>query len=300
MIRVTSRRLLEAAAISLAIAAGGVPDAAAQPAATDTSAGTAAGARPKARARTPVPPKPTAEDRAGAETAKGKGARGGKAASEPIRGKGGKGETSAAEAGKGKPSGKAEPADKGRGGRADKRDAKKAAAPPGGKGNHVATFGQWSVFAAGDGKERLCYTISRPQQRTPKSVPVQGALIFVTVRKPKNEIAISMGFPMQGPGGPKLASAAGSGGAASKTGSVSRGAGGDFQLLVGKARFALVAKDRNAWVKDQDDEPKVIREMGRAAKLTIKAVSAKAEEVTDEYSLAGFPEAFKRTREECK
>lgn len=292
MIRVTCRRLLGAAALSLAVAAGGLPDAAAQqPATGDPSAGPA----PKTRARTPTPPKPSAEDKAAAESAKGKGARGDKAVSEPVKGKGGKAEKGTVEAGKGK----AEPADKGRGGKADKPGPKKAAAPPPGlKGNHVATFGQWSVFAAGEGKERLCYAISRPQQRTPKSVPVQGALIFVTVRKPKNEIAISMGFPLKGPGGPKLASAGG--GAASKTGSVSRGTGGEFQLLVGRAKFPLVGKDRNAWVKDQDEEPRVIREMGKASTLTIKAVSAKAEEVTDEYSLAGFPEAFKRTREECK
>ena len=39
---------------------------------------------------------------------------------------------------------------------------------------------------------------------------------------------------------------------------------------------------------------------GRVQKLVVKATSLRGNASTDEYSLAGFGEAMKRTRDECK
>ncbi len=42
---------------------------------------------------------------------------------------------------------------------------KAEAAPPSLQASPIGTFGDWNVFAAGEGKSRICYAISQPQVR---------------------------------------------------------------------------------------------------------------------------------------
>jgi hypothetical protein len=293
MIRDSVIRRLPAAVLAAFLAMAGSGEALAQQSAT----GEEAQAPAKTRARTPMPVKPASETRKPKATPEAEPVKGGKKAGDKAGTA--KSGSDSAKKGSDKSDPKAEKSDAKKGAQAaEKPGAKKgAAAPPGLKASPVATFGQWSVFAAGEGKDRICYAISQPEQRLPKTVARDGAYLFVTLRKPKNEIAIIMGFPLKGPGTSKVAS---NSAATAKTASVASNAGPDPQILIGKAKFPLIGKDKNAWVRDQEDEAKVIREMGKTPRLTIKAQSAKGEDVTDEYSLTGFGDAFKRTRDECK
>lgn len=250
-------------------------------------------APPKTRARTPVPAKPAESEKASKDRASGKDRpsdRDKASAKDAASGKD-KGDSSSA---KGSTSAKDKTTDK---------DPTKGAggAPPGIQASPVGRFGQWSVFAAGQGKERICYAISRPQQRTPKTIARDTGYLFVTVRKPKldDEIALIMGFPVGAPGKAKPASA-GRDKAGTKTASLAQPANASSQIVIGTSKFALIGKEKNAWVQDQADEPKLVREMGKFPKMTVTVLSAKAEEVTDEYSLGGFSEALKRTHQECK
>ncbi|MCJ2075931.1 invasion associated locus b family protein [Methylobacterium sp. E-016] len=176
-----------------------------------------------------------------------------------------------------------------RGGR--ERTPKEAPTPPGmQQATPVAIFGDWNVFASGQGKTRLCYAIAQPQTRSPATLKRDTAYLFVTVRKGENvqnEIAVMLGFPS------KPAAAQAKPGAAA--------APSDPAITLGSARYGLVVKDGNAWLQNPSEEARVVSEMsGRVPKLLVKTISMRGRPTSDEYALAGFGEAMKRTREECK
>lgn len=178
-------------------------------------------------------------------------------------------------------------------GRRKGRGREKAKAPMSAPGMQQATpvaiFGDWNVFASGQGKTRTCYAIAQPQARSPKTLKRDTAYLFVTVRKGENvqnEVAVMLGFS------PKPASSQGGQGKAS--------AATDPVLALGNAQFGLVVKDENAWLQNPAEEGRVVTEMARAPKLQIKTMSMRGNPTSDDYALAGFGEAMKRTREECK
>ncbi|MGY2049874.1 hypothetical protein [Methylobacterium sp. JK268] len=176
-----------------------------------------------------------------------------------------------------------------------------AAAPPSLQASPVGSFGVWNVFAAGEGKARICYAISQPQTRLPKSLKRDAAYLFVTVRKGErvaNEVALMMGFPPK-PGSSQTG--AGAETAAANAAPVpAPSAANDPSLAIGAARYALVVKGANAWLQNPAEEGRVVTEMSRGKKVVVKATSQRGNASTDEYSLEGFGDAIKRTREECK
>lgn len=179
------------------------------------------------------------------------------------------------------------PARKGRRG----RERGQKATPPGmQQATPVTVVGDWNVFTNGQGRTRLCYAIAQPQTRSPNTLKRDSAYLFVTVRKGENvqnEIAVMLGFA------PKPAAAQSKPGAAA--------APTDPTLTIGATRYGLVIKDQNAWLQNPAEEAKVVAEMsGRSPKLIVKTVSARGNPTSDEYALAGFAEAMKRAREECK
>jgi invasion protein IalB len=153
----------------------------------------------------------------------------------------------------------------------------------------VAIFGDWNVFANGQGKTRVCYAIAQPQTRSPKTLKRDTAYLFVTVRKAENvanEVAVMLGFP------PKPASSQGKANAGP--------ASTDPTLNLGATRYGLVIKDNNAWLQNPAEEARVVTEMTRTPKLQVKTTSMRGNPTSDEYALAGFGDAMKRAREECK
>jgi hypothetical protein len=154
----------------------------------------------------------------------------------------------------------------------------------------MAIFGDWNVFANGQGKTRVCYAIAQPTTRTPKTLARDTAYLFGTVRKGENianEVAVMLGFPAK----PAASQAAGA-----KT----NAAATDPAIHLGATRYGLVVKDNNAWLQNQAEETRVVTEMTRTAKLQVKTTSLRGNPTSDEYALAGFGEAMKRAREECK
>lgn len=153
----------------------------------------------------------------------------------------------------------------------------------------VAIFGDWNVFANGQGKTRVCYAIAQPQTRSPKTLKRDTAYLFVTVRKAENvanEVAVMLGFPAK----PASSQAKANAGPAPT----------DPTLILGATRYGLVTKDNNAWLQNPAEETRVVTEMTRTAKLQIKTTSMRGNPTQDDYALAGFAEAMKRARDECK
>lgn len=166
-----------------------------------------------------------------------------------------------------------------------KADAKKddpkakptVAAPGGGQATLLAKYGDWGAYATqGSGKSKICYALSQPTDRQPKTLTRDPGYIFVSFRPTenvKNEIAVMMGFPTKD--------------------------GGAAEAVVGTTSYPLITKEQNAWVKNPAEEAQVITTMSKAQSLVVKASSKRGNQTADRYSLNGFGPAIERVRKEC-
>jgi hypothetical protein len=64
------------------------------------------------------------------------------------------------------------------------------------------------------------------------------------------------------------------------------------RLVVGNTRFTLVAKGRNAWAKDAQQDAAIVAALRSAARMSVSASSAKGGTFTDRYTLAGVATAM--------
>lgn len=150
-----------------------------------------------------------------------------------------------------------------------------AATGPGGA-SLVASFGDWGVYTAQTGRSKICYALTQPKDRLPKNLNRDPAYLFVSFRPAenvRNEVALVLGFPAR--------------------------ENGPAEASIGRASYALLTKDSNAWLKNPAEEGQAIAAMGRARDLTVKLQSARGNQLTDRYSLNGFNQALERARREC-
>ncbi|WP_244470387.1 hypothetical protein [Microvirga vignae] len=150
-----------------------------------------------------------------------------------------------------------------------------AATGPGGA-SLVTSYGDWGVYTAQAGRSKICYALSQPQDRLPKSVNRDPAYLFVSFRPAenvKNEVALVLGFAAK--------------------------ENGPAEAAVGNTSYALITKASNAWLKNPAEEGQAIATMARSGTMTVKMQSARGSSLTDRYSLNGFSKALEHARKEC-
>ena len=150
-----------------------------------------------------------------------------------------------------------------------------AATGPGGS-SLVASFGDWGVYTAQAGRSKICYALSQPKDRLPKNLSRDPAYLFVSFRPAenvRNEVALVLGFAAR--------------------------ENGPAEAAIGTASYALLTKASNAWLKNPAEEGQAIGTMSKASSVTVKAQSARGNQLTDRYSLNGFGQALERARKEC-
>jgi len=74
---------------------------------------------------------------------------------------------------------------------------------------------------------------------------------------------------------------------------------GAAEASVGNAKYALLTKDQNAWLKNPAEEGQAITTMAKSQNVLVKAQSNRGTQLTDRYSLSGFGSALERARREC-
>lgn len=146
------------------------------------------------------------------------------------------------------------------------------------KPEQLGSYGEWGAYAAQSGRNRTCYALGQPKERTPKAkLKDASAYIFISTRPAENihnEVAINLGYP-------------------TKDGSAA------IADIDGDS-YELITKGTNAWVKDQSREREFVGAMRGGAKLIVKAASSKGTSTTDSYSLKGLSDALARAVQECK
>jgi hypothetical protein len=170
--------------------------------------------------------------------------------------------------------------------KASSKNADSSAAKP----QLVASFGDWGAYAAKAGPDKTCFALAQPKDRQPGDLTRNPAYIFISERPAENvhdEVSIIMGFDVKGGGEDKVA-----GKAAAETPEAS--------AEVGTAKFVLVAKRSNLWLKNVAEEAPLIAAMRKNAKLVVRATSTKGRTTTDDYSLSGLTQALDRVHKECR
>ena len=141
----------------------------------------------------------------------------------------------------------------------------------------LGTFGEWGAYIGGSGASKVCFVLSQPKDRLPKGLNRDPAYLFISFRPSqgiKNEIAFNMGYDLKPASEPVAA--------------------------IGSSSFGMVAKDKNAFLKNAAEENQFVDTARRASSLTVKGKSLRGNETTDKYALSGFGQALDRVIKECQ
>jgi invasion protein IalB len=153
-----------------------------------------------------------------------------------------------------------------------------ATASPGqGQAMLLETAGKWQAFSSQQGRSKVCYALSKAENRIPANLKDVEGLLFVSSRPGegvRNEISFVMNFDLK--------------------------EGVEHQAIIGNERFALVAKGQNMWLKNPAEEPRMLDSLRRGSGLEIKGTSKRGNPTSDKYSLAGISQIVKRAEDACK
>jgi len=74
----------------------------------------------------------------------------------------------------------------------------------------------------------------------------------------------------------------------------------DATAEIGATKFAMYTQNDGAWIKNVAEEARMIEAMRKGADLTVKGVSGRGTQSTDQFSLKGLAQALDRAEAECK
>jgi invasion protein IalB len=156
--------------------------------------------------------------------------------------------------------------------------AQAAPAPPE-QPNLLGQFGDWSAYTASPGGKKVCFALGKPKTSTtvPPNRPRDPTYMFVSTRPAenvRNEVSVIIGYPFK--------------------------PSSDATAEIGTTKFAMYTQNDGAWIKNVAEEQRMIDAMRKGADLTIKGVSGRGTQSTDQFSLKGLAQALDRADQECK
>lgn len=140
----------------------------------------------------------------------------------------------------------------------------------------------WSVFAVGEGADRVCWIVSKPKKSEARrggarATVTRGDIFLMVANRPaqnvRDEISLVVGYPLK----PEST----------------------VRLDVGAESFAMFVKDETAWTQPADDS-RVIASMKRGVEAVATGVSARGTTTIDTFSLLGFSAALDQSAAMCK
>ena len=143
----------------------------------------------------------------------------------------------------------------------------------------LGTYADWGAYTATPSGKKVCFALSKPKSSTtnPAGRPRNPAFLFVSTRPAenvRNEVSVIIGYPFK--------------------------ESTEATAEVGTAKFAMYTQNDGAWIKNVAEEARMIDAMRKGADLTVKGVSGRGTQSTDQYSLKGLAQALDRAEQECK
>jgi invasion protein IalB len=145
--------------------------------------------------------------------------------------------------------------------------------------NLLGQYGDWGAYSATPGGKKVCFVLAKPKssQTNPPNRPRDPAYVFISTRPAenvRNEVSVIIGYPFK--------------------------ANSDATVEIGPTKFSMYTQNDGAWIKNVAEETRLIEAMRKGADLTIKGVSGRGTQSTDQFSLKGLSEALSRADQECK
>ncbi len=143
----------------------------------------------------------------------------------------------------------------------------------------LGQFGEWGAYSASPGGKKICFALAKPSssQTNPPNRPRNPTYMFISTRpadKVANEVSIIIGYPFK--------------------------AGSEATADVGPTNYALYTQQDGAWIKNANEEARMVDAMRGGQTVVVKGTSTKGTQSTDTYSLKGLSQALDRTGQECK
>jgi hypothetical protein len=157
----------------------------------------------------------------------------------------------------------------------------RAAPGPAGAGqpNLLGQYGDWGAYSGGKAGARVCFALAKPtsSQTVPPNRPRDPTYFFLTTRPAdnvRNEVSVIIGYSFK--------------------------PNSETTAEVGSAKFPMYTESDGAWIKDANEEARLVDTMRKGTDLVIKGTSARGTQTTDRYSLKGLAQALDRVSQECK
>jgi invasion protein IalB len=143
----------------------------------------------------------------------------------------------------------------------------------------LGSFGDWGAYAATPNGKKVCFALAKPKnsQTNPAGRKRDQAYLFISTRPSenvRNEVSVIIGYPFKEQS--------------------------DATAEIGQAKFAMYTQKDGAWIKNVAEEARMLDAMRKGADLTVKGVSGRGTQSTDQFSLKGLAQALDRIDQECK
>jgi len=154
-----------------------------------------------------------------------------------------------------------------------------AATAPAEQPTLLGQYGDWTTYTATPGGKKVCFALAKPKssQTNPPGRPRDPAYLFISTRPSenvRNEVSVIIGYPFK--------------------------PSSDATAEIGPAKFAMYTQNDGAWIKNVAEEARLIDAMRKGSDVTIKGVSGRGTQTTDQFSLKGLGQALDRAEQECK
>jgi Invasion associated locus B (IalB) protein len=143
----------------------------------------------------------------------------------------------------------------------------------------LGQYADWGAYTASPAGNKICFALAKP--KSSKTEPVgrsrDPSYMFVSSRPAesvKNEVSVVVGYPF-------------------KTSS-------DATAEIGNAKFAMYTQNDGAWIKNINEEARMVDTMRKGGDLTVKGTSGRGTQSTDQYSLKGLAQALDKIQQECR
>lgn len=140
----------------------------------------------------------------------------------------------------------------------------------------VAEHKDWAVYVHEAEGEKVCFAASAPKDSEPKDANRTGVYFYVTNWPKdgiKNEISVKIGYKFKPDSSPKV-----------------RVEGDEFEMFV---------RDDKAFLRDPEDERKLLDAMKKGATMVVTGISERGTATTDNYSLFGVTAAINELEQVC-
>jgi hypothetical protein len=143
----------------------------------------------------------------------------------------------------------------------------------------LGQYADWGAYTASPGGNKICFALAKPKssKTEPPGRSRDQTYMFVSSRPAdnvKHEVSVMAGYPF-------------------KTTS-------DATAEIGNAKFGMYTQNDGAWIKNVNEETRMVDAMRKGGDLTVKGTSGRGTQSTDQYSLKGLAQALDKIEQECR